>query len=105
MRYNKLVRDKIPHIIKENGGKAIYRTLNDADYLHALKTKLQEEVQEFLNAEDEGSALEELADIREVLDALVSNLDCGEVEFLDIVNDKWEARGGFNDRIFLEEVN
>lgn len=41
--YNKLVRDKIPEIISDNGEKPIVRILNDTEYKEALEKKLYEE--------------------------------------------------------------
>ena len=47
--YNKLVRDNIPEIIKENNdGEAITRILSDEEYKKALEDKLYEEYQEVL---------------------------------------------------------
>lgn len=40
MSYKKLVRDKIPEIIKQNGEQPIIRTLNDQEYLDELTRKL-----------------------------------------------------------------
>ena len=40
-KYNKLVRDNIPNIIKENGEEPIYHTLNDEEYWDALLKKIQ----------------------------------------------------------------
>jgi molecular chaperone GrpE len=42
--YKKLVRDKIPEIIKGNGETPITRTLDTEEYLNELNTKLQEEL-------------------------------------------------------------
>ena len=61
--YNKLVRDKIPEIINSDNGVAITRTLHDVEYLNELNKKLQEEVKEYLEADN----IEELADIVEVI--------------------------------------
>ena len=49
-KYNKLVRDNIPNIIKENGQKPIYHTLNDGEYWDALLQKDTEELQEVKEA-------------------------------------------------------
>ena len=66
--YNKLVRDKIPEIIKENDNKDCkIRVLNNEEYLEELNKKLQEEVKEYL----ESGEVEEVADIEEVLRAIL----------------------------------
>lgn len=41
--YNKLVRDKIPEIIKSSGKKAYYHILKEEEYLLELDKKLNEE--------------------------------------------------------------
>ena len=67
--FNKLVRDKIPKIIKNNNEEPITRILNDEEYKIELEKKLLEEYNEVLNATG-GDYLEELADMLEVIDAL-----------------------------------
>jgi predicted house-cleaning noncanonical NTP pyrophosphatase (MazG superfamily) len=61
--YNKLVKDKIPEVIKKRGKSFIVRQVKDDEKFTLLKEKLTEEVQEFFQDEN----LEELADIMEVL--------------------------------------
>ena len=74
------------------------------DYKNALVLKLQEEVQEYIEAEDEPSQIEELADIYEVLDAI-----CVAYNIQDKVADfkarKAKVKGKFERRIFLEKVD
>ena len=63
IKYNKLVRDKIPEIITSKGFEPIYEILNEEDYLKKLNEKLQEELDEYKKDE----TTEELADLVEVI--------------------------------------
>ena len=97
MIYNKLVRDKIPQIIREQGEVPNYRILEQAEYIRCLEQKLDEEVCEYHRDRN----AEELADILEVLFALADSLGCSREELMEIYQRKHDARGGFTDRIFL----
>ena len=100
--YNKLVRDKISEIIFENDGKNCKtRTLDDAEYLQELNTKLQEELKEYLESGD----VEELADLEEVLRAVLNAKKVSYEEFEKIRTTKTNKRGAFDKRIFLESVD
>ena len=99
MKYNKLVRDKIPEIIKSKGGVAITHIANDVEYWQKLKEKLQEEVGEFIEAEN----IEEMADILEVIDAIFNYKKFDEQELKRVKEKKVNERGGFDDKIILEE--
>jgi predicted house-cleaning noncanonical NTP pyrophosphatase (MazG superfamily) len=95
--YNKLVRDRIPEIIEASGRRCEVRELNDEEYLTALNRKLGEELQEYLA---DGS-LGELADLVEVIHAIV-RLKGRTVEALeDIRRQKHQARGGFSKQLLL----
>ncbi|HIJ12091.1 TPA: nucleoside triphosphate pyrophosphohydrolase [Candidatus Woesearchaeota archaeon] len=98
--YNKLVRDKIPMIIIDNNQTPSTRIVDDKEYFSALKTKLQEEVTEYLESHDP----EELADIMEVIHALAEHKGISVEEIETIRKDKKEERGGFSKRIMLEHV-
>ena len=95
--YNKLVRDKIPELIRSQGETPNTRILEQAEFTACLEAKLDEEVQEFHRDRN----LEELADILEVVCALAEDLGHTRQELEAVYDRKHEARGGFRDRIFL----
>ena len=97
MVYNKLVRDKIPEIIEKQGQKPTIRIMEEEEYIQALEQKLDEEVGEFHRDKN----TEELADILEVVFALAKTLDCSVDELMQVYQKKHDARGGFEQRIFL----
>lgn len=97
MNYHKLVRDKIPAIIEQNGQVPVVRILGDAEYAYYLEQKLDEEVSEFHKDKN----VEELADILEVVYALAENMGHTKEELLEACQKKHDERGGFRDRIFL----
>ncbi len=102
-KYHKLVRDRIPEIIRLRGGRPVCRTADEAEYWMKLKEKLREEVEEFVAAGSEAEAKEELADVLEVVHAIADHLRChGEVEALRVK--KAEERGAFRERVILEEA-
>lgn len=98
--YNKLVRDKIPEVIQASGGHPVTRILDDREFYRELLSKLKEEVNEFLESEEP----EEIADIYEVLDAIICFRGVRAEEIRTLQNQKRLDRGGFNQRIFLNGV-
>ncbi|GGM42884.1 hypothetical protein GCM10011351_31010 [Paraliobacillus quinghaiensis] len=103
--YNKLVRDKIPEIIK-NDGKAFTSTiLSDEAYRNSLYKKLLEEVEELIAADSSSEAIEEAADLLEVTEALVKLNGSSMQEVEQVRANKKDQRGGFDKRIFLQEVS
>lgn len=98
--YNKLVRDRIPEIIEDRGKSCTCETLSDEQYIERLNMKLQEEVTEYL----ESGTVEELADIGEVMHAILDYKGIPLAEFQRVRNEKLQERGGFKKRILLKEV-
>ena len=94
---SKLVRDNVPDIIYASGRKPIIHTASDEEYEAALKEKLVEEVQEFL----ENPNSDELADIQEVLNALIEQ-NTDDVESIRL--DKKARNGGFATRTILDDI-
>ncbi len=102
--YNKLVRDRIPEVISKTGKQYVTRILNDDEYKLELKKKLGEEIQEYIEAADDTSAIEELADLLELIHA-ATELHGSSIEQLEQIRlKKAQDRGGFKERIFLIEV-
>ncbi|MBU3156921.1 nucleoside triphosphate pyrophosphohydrolase [Clostridium estertheticum] len=98
--YNKLVRDKIPEIIKAAGKNFDVHYAKKGEVLPLLETKLNEEVSEYIEAKN----LEELADVMEVLFGLATALGYSEEDLINKRNEKKEERGGFEKGIVLEKV-
>lgn len=99
MTYHKLVRDKIPEVIRRDGGSVSAHKAMDFEYWPKLKEKLLEEVGEFNRDETP----EELADILEVLDAIMKYKNFSADQIRRIKEEKAEVRGRFEDRIILDE--
>lgn len=99
--YHKLVRDLIPQIIEASGDTCVTRILDRDDYIDCLETKLTEELNEYLSSKD----AEELADLLEVVDALINARGWSREEVEQIRLGKKEKRGGFAERIYLESVS
>ena len=96
-QFNKLVRDKIPRIIADSGHTPSYIVLDQEEFASELCKKLSEEVQEFL----EDNALEELADIIEVVYALAKLQGYSPQQLEKLRQRKHQLRGGFDKRCFL----
>lgn len=98
--YNKLVRDKIPEIIAADNKTCITKILSDQEYLEMLNKKLQEELNEYL----ENNNIEELADLQEVLLAILDAKGITFTQFETIRKTKVAQRGAFKKKILLERV-
>ena len=98
--YHKLVRDRIPEIIEADGKICFCETLSDADYIDLLDQKLNEELAEY----QESKSLEELADLLEVMQAVVKARGWTLEELEQLRADKAARRGGFEKKILLKEV-
>lgn len=94
----KLIRDKVPEIIRANGEEPITRMADTAEYRELLRAKLVEEVDEVLAADDR-EAPEELADVLEVVLAFAADLGLDASQLEEIRVAKAEERGGFAGRI------
>jgi len=98
--YDQLVRDRVPDIITKAGKKVYLKTLSEEELGDALKKKLQVEVNEYIKSD----RIEELADILEVVEALVG-IHGEDMKTLEsIKTQRREKRGGFDKRLLLRRI-
>lgn len=100
MQYHKLVRDRIPEIIESDGKVCDWETLSNADYLRLLEEKLNEELAEY----QQSKSLEELADLLEVMQAVLKARGWTWEELEQVRAEKAAKRGGFEKKILLKAV-
>lgn len=101
MKSLKLIRDKIPDIMKNEGKNPKIHIADESQFYTLIKNKLQEEVSEFL-ADD---SPEELCDILEVIHAICENKKITMQTLEQIRLKKLEERGAFTKRFVLELQN
>lgn len=104
IKYDKLVRDNIPEIIKSNNGIPYVRKLNDIEYWEYLLKKDSEELEEVRDALSVEERKKELAD---KLELIIAMAEFNGFTLQDIINEakiKKEKRGGFQKRLLLEKV-
>jgi len=99
--YNKLVRDRIPEIIAADGRQCGTEIMSDDEYRHALLAKLVEEAQEVAAAAEDDELVKEIADLYEVIDALLIAFDLDREAVLAMQQKRHDERGGFEKRIKL----
>ena len=95
----KLVRDKTPEITKEHK----FKTVSELNliYSEVLKQKLIEEIDEYLEAKTKEEKTEELADILEVLYAILDDEKIYLDELEEIRLMKFNEHGGFEKQIMM----
>ncbi|HET6976666.1 MAG TPA: nucleoside triphosphate pyrophosphohydrolase [Pyrinomonadaceae bacterium] len=96
----KLVRDRIPEIIRCRGAIPTITILAREDLYPRLLEKLHEELAEF----EASPCAEELADIYEVLRMINSILNISSEELERVRERKYQERGGFEGGILLERI-
>ncbi len=99
-QYNKLVRDEIPQIIRDNWDCPVTRIAFGEEFFERLKDKLTEETKEYL----ESNNPEELADILEVIHALAEQHDISMDKLEEMRLAKQASRWAFKRKIILEHT-
>lgn len=103
--YNKLIRDKIVDSMIANGESPDYHTCSDKEFVSALKAKLSEEVaelQSYMASPDD--MLKELADLEELIVALVGAIGKSNVDLEAAREVKNNKAGAFSRRIWVDKA-
>jgi len=103
-KVKKLVRDRIPDVIRARGGTPKTRVLGQAEFRSELRKKLVEEAEEARTATTRPHLLKELADVHEVLSALCRAYRITPRALAAAATKKRRERGGFEKRLFLERT-
>ena len=98
--YNKLVRDRIPDIIQKEGNGCTVELLKDDRFLEMLDKKLDEELAEY----HKDQTLEELADLWEVIRAVVVARGYTLEDLEQVRAEKEAKKGAFKHHILLQQV-
>lgn len=106
--YHKLVRNKVPEILENANKEAIYYIHEDnKDFDLELMKKIDEELNEFMiewGHNNKSGMKNELADLMEVVYALIKRNGFAIDEIQDYMVEKRLEKGGFSKRIFLVEA-
>ncbi len=105
VKYYKIVRDKIPDIIRKDGGICETRTVSSYEAIKYLIDKIGEEATELKVAGFvEGEMIRELADILECVRGIADKMSVP-MDRIEFVRAKRAAeRGSFNKNIILMEA-
>lgn len=98
--YDKLVRDRIPEIIAEQGKACEFYVADEAELGHRLIEKMREEISEF----EEEPSVEELADVYEVFLGIIQQWNFRLSDIVFLANRKASSRGKFQKGIILKSV-
>lgn len=99
--YNKLVRDRIPEVIKKSGGVAEFVKLSSEDFKKELLLKVGEEASGLTNAKDGDDLIKELADIGAVIDEIKKVYGITDEELMVAKKANFDKKGGFDKKLFL----
>ncbi len=104
-RHNTLVRDRIPDLIAESGGRAETRVLNQQEFLQALKAKLVEEAEAAAHSVSPLELALEIGDVLEVVDALIHAEGFQHAEIDAYRHERAASRGTFKRRLMLLQTH
>jgi len=100
--FNRLIRDKILDKLISKGLKYKIKKLNKKEFLQELKAKIPEEAEGVVNAKNKKELIEELVDLRLVIEELKKQHKITDKEFKSAIKENWLKKGGFKKRIYLD---
>ena len=103
-QYAKLVRDRIPGWHRENGHKVQGRQLVGEELLRALIAKLHEEADEVDSAMDRSELVEEIGDVQQIINDLLTSQGISKEELNEAMEKKTSRKGGFLHGEYIESV-
>lgn len=99
--YNKLVRDRIPEIVRKDGEIPFVRKLSQKKFKVEVLKKVIEEAKELSEVKNREELLKECADLQEILETLIDAHKIDRKELNKLKNKRKKDRGGFAKKIFL----
>lgn len=104
IEFNKLVRDKIPNQIQDRGEIVEVIRLGGEALVESLKRKVVEEAFEVLDSTSTKQLTDEIADLHEVISALMALLGINDEAVAQSRKNKVTYRGGFLDGLMLQKT-
>ncbi len=101
----KLVRDRMIERCTMFGIRTVWEELSCDDHIVALKNKLVEEAQEVVDAKTIDELADELADVKEVLDVLITKAQIAREMIEQKQQEKSKTRGSFQKGIYVEYID
>lgn len=103
-KVDKLIRDKLPRLMRHSGISVFERVMEHEEYVQRLKEKLVEEAKEVLNAKTIRQIQEELADVLEVMHSLTKVYEINFSEVEEARKEKKAKHGGFEGKTYNAAV-
>ncbi len=104
---NKLIRDLLPEIYAKQGKTCVTETLELEEFANQLMQLLDEEMAKFKQAfdeEDDELAVKRIADVVEILYAVLDLIGVPEQSFEKIRLANKQKYGGYENRLLLKEI-
>jgi predicted house-cleaning noncanonical NTP pyrophosphatase (MazG superfamily) len=104
-KYDKLVRDQVPGMLRGSGHKVVTRTIYGKELLKALRTRFGEELVEYDAAVDDEKAAASLVEMAELIGAMAKQRGMSESKFQAAREAKVAQQGAFDLGIFVVTID
>jgi diadenosine tetraphosphate (Ap4A) HIT family hydrolase/predicted house-cleaning noncanonical NTP pyrophosphatase (MazG superfamily) len=103
-KVEKLIRDKLPKILRENGIIVHEKTLEEIEFVQELKNKLQEESEEVKHTQNQKELTEELANVLEVVYNLSNHSGISLEQIEKVRLEKKKLKGSFSNKVYCSHI-